>query len=102
MKPMAPRPRQNGNSPSVVQGNNPNNGPSQPELGPTGAPIMAMSLPLRGRVPVIEWARRACFVQMISMSPGRNGSSRYVLGDAFMTIARKNKEIGPDRLVAVT
>ena len=54
--------------------------------------MVPMSLPLTGRVPKHEWARRACFVRMISMSPGSNGSSRYVLGDAFMTIAPDNAD----------
>ena len=96
------RPRQNDNGNGVVQGNNHDHDKRHPEYGLAGAPVVPMSLSLAERVPEGEWARRACFVRMISMSPGRNGSSRYVLGDAFMMIARKNNEIAPDRLVAVT
>jgi len=94
---MVRRPRHNdkNNDNSVVQGND----NDSPETGPAGAPIVPMSLPLAGRVPEGEWARRACFVRMISMSPASGGSSRYVLGDAFTTIASKRNEIDPELLV---
>ncbi len=53
------------------------------ELDSAGAPTVPMSLSLAGRVPEGEWARRTCLVRMISMSPRRLGSSRYVLGGAL-------------------
>ena len=85
---MVRRPRQNDNGNGVVQENS--NDKSHTEHGLAGAPTVPMSLPLAGRAPKHEWALRVCFVQMISMSPGSIGSSKYVLGDAFMVIASKN------------
>jgi hypothetical protein len=96
---MVRRPGQNDNGNGVVQENN--NDKSHPEHGLAGASAAPMSLPLAGGVPSHEWARRVCFVRMISMNPGSIGSSRYVLGDAFMTIATKNDQIDPARLVAL-
>ena len=79
---------------AVVQGPD----KSSLDTGSAGVPNVPMSLPHWGRVPAFEWARRLCFARMISMSPGRNGSSRYVLGDADTAIAQKNIDIHPELL----
>lgn len=65
------------------------------ELDSAGAPIVAMSLPLAGRVPEGEWARRICYVRMISMSPRRKGSSRYVHDGALFDRPRGMRTFRP-------